>query len=92
MSTNKNINWKVTAASIVGAYVVYRGIKYALSKLNEKPWMSVGKLTSIYVYPLKSGHPIEVQHAQATLLGLKMDNGLADRYEILFQTNNYFQI
>ncbi len=79
MPSSINLNWKVATASIIGAYVTYRSVKYLLSKFNTKPWKSVGKLSAIYVYPLKSGHPIEVQHAEATLLGLKMENGLADR-------------
>lgn len=52
--------------SIIGTYL------YRKKKGDQIPtkWKSVGEVTNLYLYPLKSGRAIELQEAQCTEYGL----------------------
>lgn len=64
----------IGAASVVTAFCAYY---YQRKKKNQIPkdWKLVGKVSNIYIYPLKSGYRIELNEAQCN------DYGMTQTYE-----------
>lgn len=76
----------ITALAALGTYIYQK--KRGKEAIPSK-WEQVGKLTKIRLYPLKSGHRLEVDRAEVTEFGLKQTEEderiyqLRDRFEIL---------
>lgn len=57
----------VAAVTVVGSYI-YK--KWTNVKIPTE-WERVGSVKKIHLYPLKSGHRIELQKAEVTDVGIK---------------------
>lgn len=86
----------VSLASLVAAFGVYF---YQRKKKEMIPWAweEVGKITKLNLYPLKSGHRIELTQAECTEFGLRLtgDEGafqLRDRCLVVYsEKDNEFR-
>lgn len=62
------------SASVIASLAAYGTYWYQKKRgkvtLPSK-WELVGKISKIRLYPLKSGHRVEVDRAEATLVGLR---------------------
>ena len=74
MTTRGQLKW--VALSAVGAWVAYKLISRAHYHLS---WHRVGRLSAIFVYPLKSAAANSVTQAAVTSCGLRAPDGLIDR-------------
>lgn len=77
---------KLTAVSLasvlaaLGAYF-YRNRKKDILIIPWQ-WEEVGKLTKLNLYPLKSGHRIELNQAEATEFGLRQTKEDEDIFQL----------
>lgn len=60
-----------TTVSVVSAFGVFL---YQKSKRKRVPnsWVQIGKVTHLYIYPMKSGKKIAVKEAECTETGLQL--------------------
>lgn len=57
----------VTVLTIIGAYLYQRRKR----EIIPRSWQEVGLIKKINLYPLKSGHKVELYKAECTNFGLK---------------------
>ncbi|XP_046388798.1 mitochondrial amidoxime reducing component 2-like isoform X2 [Ischnura elegans] len=57
--------------------------------IKQRDWSLTGYLTEVKLYPLKSGHAVDLSEAEATPLGLK-SGFLRDRFFIVFDESGNF--
>ncbi len=74
MATRGQLKW--VAVSAACAWVAYKLIARVHRHLQ---WHRVGRVSAIFVYPLKSGAANSVEHATITSCGLRAPDGLVDR-------------
>lgn len=55
-----------TVLSVVSAYLYQKK-----REIIPKKWEEIGFIKKIYLYPLRSGHKVELQRAECTHSGLK---------------------
>lgn len=70
-------NWSIPLAIALTTAGSFSLLLYALNK--RRKWRPVGKLSAIYIYPLKSGKFKEIQEGECTNRGLRCpsENGKA---------------
>ncbi|KAL1452479.1 hypothetical protein WDU94_006707 [Cyamophila willieti] len=97
---SKSASWTstvlVSAALGVSVTIVWlysNKINNRRSRKNKtfvpRTWKRVGTIKSLYMYPLKSGHYVQLESGYCDVQGMKVDtqqdhSGLADRSFILF--------
>lgn len=57
----------VTVITVVGTFFYQKWKKVKI----PSDWQKVGNVKKIYLYPLKSGHRMELQRAECTEVGLR---------------------
>ena len=60
-------------AALAGFHFIKYGALYFLHKYGQKPWVWVGKVSRLFVYPLKSCRGIEVNELEVTPDGSKYE-------------------
>ena len=56
-----------------------RAVDTKTAKYLVTKWEPVGKVSSLYIYPIKSCHRVEVDEGYCDALGLKSGSNLRDR-------------
>ena len=74
------------AAGMLGAWIFLKG---KASPPYEKFNIPVGKVSKLYVYPIKSCHRIEVKSVECWKRGLKYDRSLVCVYVSSFLAEKY---
>ena len=65
---------------LVAAALAALGVTAVLLRRRQRRcWVPVGTLTSLHLYPLKSGARVSLQRGRVTKLGLRSDDGTVDR-------------
>lgn len=64
-------NTTVLAGAAVLAYLGFQFFQKKKKEIIPWKWEEVGSLSQLYIYPLKSGHRMEVSRAECTEVGLK---------------------
>uniref|UniRef100_A0A336KM92 CSON012457 protein n=1 Tax=Culicoides sonorensis TaxID=179676 RepID=A0A336KM92_CULSO len=74
----------------LGAAVAGGGYFYYQNRTNcffNQKWEKIGRISHLYIYPVKSCSHIEVSQIQATQMGATLENNLGDRVFMVINEN-----